>query len=267
MALTLGQLPTLRAGRPILRRDDHTLQIGIGAHPVLLRDEPAVGALLQHLDPITTPTQRVDLDHPAVRDALARLAAAGHLTGAEPERPLPALGLHVLDPALDDRVAPLLEVAGLRRDDADAEAWLVAAPGPVPRDVADGLLRSGTPHLLVSLLEGAWRIGPFVVPGATACLCCVDAHESEADPRRALLLTQAARAAQRHPEQPDPLLELGALSWALRDLRTYLTGGEPGTWSATVDLPAPDEPYGAPRITRWLRHPECGCAWDQLPFD
>ncbi|GAB4011831.1 hypothetical protein [Nocardioides ultimimeridianus] len=270
MAPTLGQLPTLptlRGGRPVLRRDDHTLQIGIGAHPVLLRDEPAVGALLEHLDPITTPTRQVDLDHPAVRDALARLHAAGHLTSAEAPPPLPAVGVSVLDAALADRIAPLLEVAGLRRDDIDAEAWLVAVAGPVPRDIADGLLRSGSPHLLVSLLEGAWRIGPFVVPGATACLCCVDAHESEADPRRALLLTQAARAARRHPEQPDPLLELGALTWALRDLRTYLAGGEPGTWSATVDLPAPDEPNGAPRITRWLRHPDCGCSWDQLPFE
>lgn len=266
MALTLGQLPALRAGRPVLRRDDHTLQVGIGAHPVLLRDEPAVRALLRHLDPTATPDERVDLDHPAVRDALARLREAGHLTDQQPSGPPPAVGLDVLDVDLADRLGPLVEVAGLRRDDADAEAWLVAAPGPIPRDVADRFLQSGTPHLLVSLLEGAWRIGPFVVPGATACQCCVDAHESAADPRRALLLTQAARAARRNPEQPDPLLELGALSWALRDLRTFLSGGEPGTWSATVDLPAPDEPYGAPTITRWLRHPDCGCSWDQLPL-
>ena len=45
---------------------------------------------------------------------------------------------------------------------------------------------------------------------------------------------------------------------AVRDLAGFVDGEEPSTWSTTVDL----GPSGAPVLTRWGRHPWCGCAWD-----
>jgi hypothetical protein len=98
-----------------------------------------------------------------------------------------------------------------------------------------------------------------VVPGSTACLRCVDAHESQADPRLPLLLEQAADA-DHAPPPLDPLVVTMALTWAVRDLARYAEGDEPSTWSATVDIGA----SGPPTLTRWLRHPDCGCAWDTL---
>ena len=82
---------------------------------------------------------------------------------------------------------------------------------------------------------GSRRIGPFVEPGRTACLRCVDAHEAEVDPRLPFLVEQAAMATDGG-EPVDPVLDRLALAWAVRDLCRYLEGDEPSTWSATVDL-------------------------------
>ena len=239
MALTLGTLPVLRAGRPVLRRDERTLQVGIGAHPVLLRDSPVIAALLRRLDP-TDPSvaERVDPADPEVRRALQLLEAAGHLVPRTAPTRRAAVGVSVLGPQLAERVAGLLETARLPHQEGSVAVRLLVSAGPLPRDRTDELVQSGVPHLVVSSTEGAWRVGPFVVPGTTACQRCVDAHESAADPRRGLLLEQAARHARDHPSPSDPLVELAALTWAVGDLRTYLDGGEPSTWSATVDLPA-----------------------------
>ena len=104
-------------------------------------------------------------------------------------------------------------------------------------------------------------LGPFVVPGATACLRCVDAHRGEADPRRGLVLEQAASLPALTRDRVDPALHALALAWAARDVVTFVEGGRPATWSATVRVDAglrlaPQE---------WLRHSHCGCSWgDQL---
>ncbi len=59
----------------------------------------------------------------------------------------------------------------------------------------------------------------------------------------------------------DPATIALALAWATRDLHTFLAGGCPGTWSASVDLDA-----GPPVLRAWERHPHCGCAWDELLY-
>ena len=99
-------------------------------------------------------------------------------------------------------------------------------------------------------------VGPFVAPGTTACLRCVDAHCTDADPAWPLLVRQYAAASARDradgvPEPVDPLLASLALAWAARDLACYVDGGRPSTWSATVTLhPRPDHV--------WRPAPGCG---------
>ncbi len=41
---------------------------------------------------------------------------------------------------------------------------------------------TGLPHLMVRLTEGDAVVGPFVVPGRTACLRCLDAHHADGRP-------------------------------------------------------------------------------------
>ena len=70
-------------------------------------------------------------------------------------------------------------------------------------------LREGRAHLPLAAGPRGWTIGPFVVPGASACLRCVDAHRGEHDPRRALVVDQLAGL----PSAPDdPVLAALALA-------------------------------------------------------
>jgi hypothetical protein len=101
------------------------------------------------------------------------------------------------------------------------------------------------------------------VPGATACLRCIDAHRGIEDPHHVAVTTRYVRAtslprADGVPDVPDPTLATLALSWAVRDVAAHATGVEPSTWSRTLSLGARPTEL---RQETWLRHPECGCSW------
>lgn len=190
----------------------------------------------------------------------ARLAARGRalvsvrggLPGVDPEALLAATGL----PTTTD--AP----------DASATVVLVLCPGEIDRAELDALVRAGTPHLLLRMVEGTALLGPFVEPGRTACLRCIDAHRAVDDPCAATLAVRhaSARADRRDgvTEPVDTALATLALAWAVRDLVTHAEGGRPSTWSGTVSL-APA--LASVTQTEWLRDPACGCSWlpDEQP--
>ncbi|PWN04407.1 hypothetical protein DJ010_01840 [Nocardioides silvaticus] len=272
----------LRPGLPVVRRDAATLQVGLRPPlAVRLPDAPEVRDLLSGL---RDGSAAADLS-PVAAASLHRLAAADLLVplgsdatpaalvaeaqfGADGPPRVANRSAHPVgvraEPPSEGLVEELLGLAGLVVDDTRPAVWLVVTAGPVTRESIDPLVRAGAPHLLVSGDAGGRRVGPFVEPGRTACLRCVDAHEAESDPRRPFLVEQAARAAAlgERIDPVDPVLDRLALSWAVRDLCRYLEGDEPSTWSATVDIGPTDGPLAA----RWLRHPHCGCAWDLL-FD
>lgn len=287
MAVVLGtQHLTLRPGVPVMARSPGVLQVGLDEPALRVDDDPAVRQVLTALArPGGVPA---DEELPAqVVGVLARLDRAGLLvtvSGAERYADPALVALRAQfgpdavrrqearaaativvrgDPAATLALEPLLEQAGLRRAaaaDPSVALHLLVTAGPLDRVVLDSLVRGSVPHLLVSGSAACRRIGPFVHPGLTACLRCVDAHEALHDPRRPLLLAQAAAAATERPPPLDPVLDQLVLAWAVRDLARYLEGDEPSTWSATVDV----GPLGAPVRTRWGRHPDCGCAWDAI---
>jgi hypothetical protein len=151
-----------------------------------------------------------------------------------------------------DEAVRVLRAAGC--EVGDGAVSLVVAAGEIARPDADAHVRDGRPHLLVAAGAHGWTLGPFVVPGESACLRCVDAHRGELDPRRALVVEQLAG----RPAAPDdPALGSLAVTWAVRDVLTHLDGGRPSTWSATIELTADLRPQ---RRT-WARHPHCGCSW------
>lgn len=276
------QLLRLRPGFPVLRRDAGSLQVGCRRPwAVRLPDRPSVRRLL---DALQSGTDAGHLDADA-RLALDRLLAARLVVLGTPDPPSEPDASELLlfgddaprrrdarrtstigvlaEPAAAVGLSELLAAVGLVTDDESAGVWLVLAAGPARRSLVDPLVRSGAPHLVVEGVGPRRRVGPFVAPGRTACLRCVDAHESEVDPRLPFLVEQAARPEVAVPPV-DPLLSGIALAWAVRDIARYVEGDEPSTWSATVEVDASE----APAVTRWLRHPECGCAWDtmlQLP--
>jgi hypothetical protein len=237
-------MTSLRPGVHVARRDDHHLQVGVDPPwRAVLPDHPDVRRLLGDLAAGRSP----DPVSPLARRALADLAAAGLL--AEPEAPRGPVALSTEVP----EVERLLRAAGCAVDPA-APVTLLAVAGEVPRPEVDTELHAGRAHLVLAAHAHGWTVGPFVVPGRTACLRCVDAHRGHADPRRALVVEQLAG----RPAAPeDPTLATLAAAWAVHDLLTFLGGGEPATWSATVEL----GPALPPRRRTWERHPHCGCSW------
>jgi bacteriocin biosynthesis cyclodehydratase domain-containing protein len=274
--------PALAPGLRVLRRSRGELQVGLRPE-VRLPDTEPVRRTLDHL----VRGEAVP-DDPATRDVLAALApvlvdgsalldpqvAAADVAAVAAHDPSGyrarlAARRHALVsvrgrwPGVDP--AYLLGAAGLRATDAphtDATAELVLWQGEIDRAELDDLVRNRTPYLLLRMLEGAAVLGPFVEPGRTACLRCIDAHRSLDDPYAATLATRHAAARTDRQdgvaEPVDSALATLAVAWAVRDLVTQAEGERPSTWSSTIRV--------APTLTsvtqtEWLRHPACGCNW------
>ena len=278
--------PSLRPGLRVVRRDDGRLQIGFRpGERLTLPDLPATHSLLADL----VDGRRPDLDSPTVRRWARALADLGlvvdrdqvrALMGQGLPRPVVAAALAQAGPAAGDRLAgraaarigldvaepwrspaiALLDASGLRVAERSepATAHLVVSPGgELPRPGLDDWMRAGLPHLSVTNVAGRVRLGPFVAPGLTACLRCLDAHTSDRDPGHGLVVEQHG---PRDGEPCDPLLMRIALACAVRDLTSYVEGDLPATWSATIAV----EPSLRLERQEWTRHPRCGCAWGEL---
>jgi hypothetical protein len=243
----------LRDGLHVVRRDDRHLQIGLDPPwRVVAPDEPDVQRVLADLAAGSWPQPRTSSGHRLLRD----LGAAGMLRPEQSASGRVALA-GAAGPCSD---ATRLLAAGrclLVDDPREADVVLVLAAGEPPRDLVDDHLREGRAHLVVGAGAAGHRVGPFVLPGATACQRCVDAHLAERDPRRPVVVEQLGR----RPAAPgDAALAALAVAWAVRDVQAYVAGQRPTTWSATVDL----DLELAPRPRLWHRHPYCGCSWDAL---
>ncbi|MGZ4475597.1 MAG: hypothetical protein ACXVWW_07800 [Nocardioides sp.] len=247
----------LRPGVVVVRRDDHHLQVGFEPpHRVVLPGLPEIRALvdaLQHEGSIRSAS-------PRVMHAVDRLRAADLLEPDEQDRAVAVAVAPIGPRRLVDSAAPLLRAAGVRLTER-ADVRLLLAYGALGRELADPLVRDGIAHLAAVVTPWGWDVGPFVAPGETACLRCIDAARADHDPRHAVIVDQVARAAAHVPSSA--ALDALALGWIARDLTAYARGDRPSTWSTTVRLvESPGEEPVSER--RWLRHPLCGCAWDAL---
>ncbi|MDP3891739.1 hypothetical protein, partial [Nocardioides sp.] len=145
-----------------------------------------------------------------------------------------------------------------------ADVVVVLAQGEADREVLDRMARRDVPHLLVAVVDGHVRVGPFVVPGRTACLRCVDAHHLDRDPRHPVLIAQYTRLTGRLRSDgvPDAIPSTRweiALATAADDVLRFLDERTPTTWSATLSLEGDKGPVRTP----WPRHPRCGCSWGE----
>lgn len=281
---TLPRRPILRPGLRVVRRDDGHLQVGIDAPArVILIDDPDVRRTLEDMRAGRTPTAdspaaircltalvEADLVVDAVEVEAARSESASSAAlyarfGAGARRRIVARenARTALDATGDanETLARLLRSAGcpVVPKESAASLRLIVRDHEIPRDQIDPLVRDGIAHLLVTGGAGGITVGPFVVPGVTACVRCVDAHLAESDPRRPLVVEQVARLGGGAGWR-DPVLQALALAWAVRDVASFVDGDEPATWSASVSFGS--DPAPVRRV--WTRHPHCGCAWDGL---
>ena len=255
----------LAPGLRVVRRGRDRLQVGLyDDRRAVLPRTPETEALLRSLD-ARTPVQP-DLPEPlrAVLDVLRRRGCVEPAPGPDEPEDGPTVSLSGDLPGAD--VALLLSSAGLRRATAGtADVALLVAAGELPREDTDRFVRGGVPHLVVRLVDGGAVLGPFVVPGRTACLRCIDAHRGVVDPEHVTVTARYVRATARPrgdgaPDDIDPVLAVLAASWAVRDLAAHVRGHEPSTWSRTWRL-GPEPARLVPET--WHRHPGCGCSWPE----
>lgn len=139
----------------------------------------------------------------------------------------------------------------------------VQVGAPVTGHDADDLVAAGTPHLLVSMVDGTAAVGPFVLPGRTACGSCVDQALADRDPVWPLLVDQLrpvppsdhdTRAELPHPRSR--VLEAAAASWVVRDVLAHLASDPVLTYDASLRL---GDDLVDQTLHRWQPHPGCGC--------
>ncbi|RNL61031.1 hypothetical protein EFK50_16730 [Nocardioides marmoriginsengisoli] len=278
--------PVLAPGLRILEVSPGELQIGFSdRHRLRIPDTPAVRRVLATLERGEAPR-----DSPAARRALAHLAPALRDGDAllhpriAPEE-VAALILHHPEEAADrlrrrrrhrirvqgrlgatELLDPgtLLGRCGLGiaadSDRLPPTAVLVLSHGEPDRSDLDHLVRDGVPHLLLRAVESEIILGPFVSPGSTACLRCLDAHRAQVDEQHPVALAELLRSERRDgvAAPVHSALAVVALGWAVGDLLRYAEGERPSTWSATLTFTPGETPT---ETVPALRHPGCGCSW------
>ncbi len=285
--------PLLAPGTHLLRRGPQEVQVGLDPDSAVVLPSPAAldgafpglvraGLALADDRPLRTALPPHDADDPWPRHAAAALARrhGGALPDACDSRDHHVVAVthtgHPLAGRLGAELGELCRRSGLRlrgrlrpgpmprgaRRPATVHA--LVAVGEPRRELLDDWVRRQEPHLVVRLVEGRAVVGPFVVPGSTACLRCLDAYRTEQDPAWPLLVEQHARASRSDrpdgiPEPVDAALAAVALGWAARDLASHAEGATPGSWSSTVTF---GPQLGTVEPVRWPAHPHCGCCWD-----
>lgn len=188
-------------------------------------------------------------------------SAPGRLLLVEPAPPRPGLYEHPR-PTGAESLRAHLQSRGFTG--ARCTSHWYQPEGPVPaltviaydrlecdRAITDTLVRADQPHLFLRPLSNGIVVGPFVDPGATCCMRCMDLvrMRDRAWPR---LLLQLCRTEWSPPGE----VMSWAVATALLQVRTWLAGRRPEAWSATLEVR-----IGGWAIEQrhWPHHPDCGC--------
>ena len=128
-------------------------------------------------------------------------------------------------------------------------------------EVADSLrtvrlMVEGVAHLVVTVREGDMVVGPFVLPGQTPCITCLDVRRTELDPAWPRVRDQLKDAAAQLPPAQESSTAATSGALAAAQVLAHLDGRRPVTAGACIEVSAPD---AVPRLREWSMHPECGC--------
>lgn len=140
---------------------------------------------------------------------------------------------------------------------------VLAPSGAFNTDSAERLVREATPHLVATVREATGVVGPFVVPGVTACLRCLDLHRADRDPAWPLIAAQLTTDTRRPLTQAcDVVLATMVASVAalqvLGAIDSTIAASRVASRNGTLEVTLPDW-----RVRRrgWQPHPACGCQW------
>jgi hypothetical protein len=220
---------SLVSGRPdgglstISKRQQTTVGIvgggRVGAAVATLLAAAGVGHLVVD-DPSTCRPSDCGPAGPAMADAGATRAQAAH--------------------AAVNRVSQSTRTTALRATER-YDVVVLAAAGALDPAVADDLIRSGVPHLSVTLREATAVVGPFVVPGITSCLRCLELHRCDRDAAWPLIAAQlAADGVRTVVDACDVALATLAASLCTLQVLAFVDGGNPATRDGTLEIALPD---------------------------
>ena len=159
------------------------------------------------------------------------------------------------------RVPDLVVIAP--RGDA---AGLLADPG-----LSRELLHAGVPHLYAGVLETLGTVGPFVLPGRSACGGCLSHHRADEDPAWPVLLAQHCSGRSSSSARPgggagstacDSALATTVAGLAALHCLMFLDGGSPPSLGGWAEVSMLD---GSMRRRPLEAHPDCGCCWSPVP--
>jgi hypothetical protein len=109
-------------------------------------------------------------------------------------------------------------------------------------------------HLSVVVGEADVRLGPFVLPGTTACVACRHRDAADADPAWPRLSAQLRELPGGRPRET--VLAVTAAALATGQVLAHLDGGRPALCDAVATVRLPD---AVPRLRTLAAHPDCGC--------
>lgn len=154
---------------------------------------------------------------------------------------------------LDDERVPVARTL------AEATVHVVAADHELARDTVDEAMRRGVPFLCASLRDLVGVVGPFVVPGRTACLRCVDLARAQRDPCWPTLIA-STQVARPRTMAVAPSLAAVTGSYAASETALWASGFLPVTCDAVVEIP---HGIGQVQTVAYQPHPACGCGWSE----
>ena len=286
--------PMLRPGLHVVRRDSRTLQLGLEWPGVAAL--PASEGVLAVLDAVdgfrdvagvvlAAAASGVAVDD--ARQAVEALIDAGALVDQAVVKPATvteptwaalwllagprgdaravlharqSTSVHVIGTgALARSVTSLLkeEHLPLTPDLKAATVLVLVADRELPREVADDAMRAGSPYLCVGIRELVGLVGPFVVPGSTACLRCVDLSRADLDSCWRTVIAAADDSSVAAPTYPPSLLAAVA-GYAAQEVALWASGALPVSCDNVVEFP-----YGLGEVqaVAYPPHPQCGCGW------
>lgn len=156
-------------------------------------------------------------------------------------------------------VSRLIAEAGmpLAANPASADVVVVASDSPPDRAVADEAMRGGLPHLWAYVCDLVGFVGPFVQPGRSACLRCVDSSRANRDPAWPTVV--ASSAVRRLPVAAcDATLAAVVAALAVQQVSLWACGIRPHTLGAVLEVP---HGMGPVESSPYHPHPLCGCGW------
>lgn len=195
--LTPSTLTRLDPSRPLLWRDDTTLQLGDDGTLRLSAEQPWVEPLLSRLRHGFRRSAYDVIAHAAgapwdeARRLLALIAPALH-DDPSPARAAWTSSLGLTDTRTEGRLREALADEGVviaPPEDPEAVA-VVLVPGAAAAVQFARQLRDDRAHLPVAFEPGRVTVGPLVVPGDTPCLSCRDLEDTERDPAWPLVHSQ-----------------------------------------------------------------------------